>query len=57
MLTNLGSMEADAMHRMLSVVASGQVSGSFTESDLSDYLHSLDEKIEYQNGSFSLRKG
>jgi hypothetical protein len=56
MLTNLGSMELDAIYKMLNVLASGLLSSPFTTHDLQDYLQAhLSDKIEFEQGKYTLR--
>ncbi len=53
MLTNLGAMDGEGMHRMLSSVASSFVSKPFTVRELCDFLDGLDE-IDEADGSYRL---
>ena len=55
MLTNLGSMDVENMHRMLMMLASTAVSGSFTVSDLNEFLQNC-EQVDCVGGQFSLRE-
>ena len=53
MLTNLGAMDGEGMHRMLSAVASQFVSKAFTVAELTDFLDGLPQ-IEETGGVYKL---
>lgn len=53
MLTNLGAMDGEGMHRMLSAVASQFVSKTFSVGELCDFLDGLTQ-IEEDGGMYKL---
>ena len=53
MLTNLGAMDGEGMHRMLSAVASQFVSKAFTVAELCEFLDALPQ-VEEDGGIYTL---